>query len=142
MAIFKKFNLLKVSNAIHTNETNTGIVINPSADKTIWIDNQPHEYNSLFPIFKKDLTVFKYNRVTSNLGFVQNCIVSKGPMIICGQDSSWQSTSGYFGSRADSYMLKNRDLNLEDGNVVDRTSTMYSFEDGSGNKFHLIDILF
>jgi hypothetical protein len=138
MALFKKFNLLKVSNDIHTNETNTGIVINPSSDKTIWIDNQPHEYNSLFPIFKKDLSCFKKNRVESNLGFVQNCVVSKGPMTICGQESSWSSSSGYFGSRSDSYMLKNRDLNLEDGSVTNRTSTMYSFEDSSSNKFNLI----
>ena len=138
MALLKSFNVLKVSNNIHTNETNTGIVINPSSDKTVWINNQPHEYNSLFPIFKKDLAVFKKSRINTSLGFVQNCVVSKGPMIICGQDSSWQNTSGYFGSKADSYMLKNRDLNLEDGNVVDRTSTMYSFEDASSNKFHLI----
>lgn len=136
MALLKKFNVIKYSNSIRTNDTNTGIVINPSTDKTIWINDNPHEYNSLFPIFDKKNTVLKSAGVEDYLGFVENSIVAKGPMILCGQDTSHNSV--YFGSKQDSYMLKNRDSNLENDNVLSRTSRTYSFQDSNNNDFHVI----
>jgi len=136
MALLKKFNVIKYGNNIRTNTTNTGIVINPSTDKTIWINDSPHEYNSLFPVFDKKNIALKNMGVKGDLGFVESAIVAKGPMILCGQDTSHNSI--YFGTKQDSYMLKNRDSNLEDSNILSRTSRTYSFQDSNNNNFHIV----
>ena len=133
MAVFKKFNLTKKGTRYSCGETNTGLVINPS-DNTIWIDSNPYDSNTLYPLFDKRCVAFKNNKLyeEETNGFVSSSIVAKGPCLHNGQDTGVAGTNSI-----GQYILGSRDSNLEDDKTLQMSSSMFEFTSSGNRKFYL-----
>ena len=136
MALFKKFSVTKKAARFSSGETNTGLVINPS-DGDIWIDSQPYDSNTLYPLFDKSCVALKNNKVYEETvsGFVTSPIVAKGPCLINGQN-----TGSSMVDPLGSYGLGNRDHNLEDDKTLSMSSNLFRFTSSGGTNFSLLTL--
>ena len=136
MAIFKKFTVTKKGTRYSAGETNTGLVINPS-DGDLWIDSQPYDSNTLYPLFSKSCTALKANKVYEEIahGFVASAIIAKGPCLHNGQDTGTATTGAL-----NTYSLGSRDHNLEDDKTLEMSSNMFGFTSTSNTKFKLLSL--
>jgi hypothetical protein len=136
MAIFKNFTVVKNGIRYSAGETNTGLVINP-LEGDLWIDSQPYDADTLYPLFSKPCVALKSNKVYENSGngFVVSAIVAKGPCLSNGQDTG-TDVSGALTV----YQMGSRDHNLEDDKTLEMSSNLFRFTGASNEKISLLTL--
>lgn len=133
MAIFKKFNGIKQQTSGYTSgEDNIGLLINPS-DGDIWINSQPYDSDSLYPIFDKKCKAFTKN-ASLNLvghGFTRTQMIAKAPCLQNGQNTGNSLTQWKA-----QYQQEERDCNLEDDKTMTSSSRLFHFQSISNKDFY------
>jgi len=136
MAIFKNFDVEVKGNRVTGGETNTGVVVNPS-DGDIWIDGQPYDSDTLYPLFDKSCKAFKNfitkSELAGNHYVGGGQLIAKGPCLLNGQTTGVATLGGQF----DKYKLGSRDHNLEDDQVINCSSPMFKFTSTGSKNFYL-----
>lgn len=134
MAVFKKFSIIRNGTRYESGLTDTGLVFNPNGDN-VWINDVPHDFNNLYPMFKKDCNALKsFKSMSDSTGFIDTSIVTSNPCLINGQTTG---TVASHGSEMGSYYMSSRDCNLEDDKVLKMSTRTFHWQSSGSKDFYL-----